>query len=129
MKLMKCYFRCTFAKIKKMKKVTKYFPPEEFNNQWGKTLMELNEQIHIKHMQVYVKRYSSESYKNKQQEQIQSACFHYIKNNFFELKISLVTKPWLNRSFLQIWSHFMKKHLIGNFTFCAVLWTMMLLIY
>ena len=37
-----------------MKKVTKYFPQEEFNNQWEKALMELNEQIHIKHMQVYV---------------------------------------------------------------------------
>ena len=44
-----------------------------------------------------LKRYSSESYKNKQQDEIQSAWFHYIKNNFFQLKISLVnvTKPQL----------------------------------
>lgn len=37
-----------------MKKVTKYFPQEEFYNQWEKTVMELNEQILIKLMQVYV---------------------------------------------------------------------------
>ena len=37
-----------------MKKVTKYFPQEEFYNQWEKTVMELNQQIHIKRMQVYV---------------------------------------------------------------------------
>ena len=54
MKLMKFCFQCEFAQIKYMKKVTKYFPQEEFYNQWEKTLMELNEQIHIKRMQVYV---------------------------------------------------------------------------
>ena len=37
-----------------MKKVTKYFPQEEFYNQWEKTVMELNEQMHIKRMQVSV---------------------------------------------------------------------------
>ena len=37
-----------------MKKVTKYFPQEEFYNQWEKTVMELNEQMHIKRVQVSV---------------------------------------------------------------------------
>ena len=37
-----------------MKKVTKYFPQEEFYNQWEKRVMELNEQMHIKRMQVSV---------------------------------------------------------------------------
>ena len=37
-----------------MKKVTKYFPQEEFYNQWEKSVMELNEQMHIKRMQVSV---------------------------------------------------------------------------
>ena len=62
----------------------------------------------------------SESYENKPQREIQSDYFGHTRFSIFAACCYTVQKMKFS-SFLQIWSHLLKKSLMENFIFCAVL--------
>ena len=61
----------------------------------------------------------SESYENKPQREIQSDYFGHTRFSIFAACCYTVQKMKFS-SFLQIWSHLLKKSLMENFTYCAV---------
>ena len=91
-------------------------------------ILDIHEPLILKFIFVLLTRYSSTSLKNKILELVRILHKDYLQNNYTctaqEIKFSIndfFSKFDQVRSFLRIWSHLLKKSLMEDFIFCAVM--------